>query len=781
MKSTFLILSPKNHHYYLRRFSFDFQNKANKTKNSILFLALLALSVSANAQNNQIQQDSTKVEKLQEVLLSATRAKDKTPVAFSNITKKELETTNLGQDLPILLDQLPSVVTTSDAGAGVGYTGIRVRGTDATRVNVTINGIPYNDSESQGTFWVNMPDFVSSVEDIQLQRGVGTSTNGSSAFGASLNIMTLKPSKVGYATTTNAVGSYGTRKHNISLGSGLNNNFYAETRVSKIMSDGYIDRASSDLSSYYVEGGFLNEKTSVKAIVFGGKEQTYQSWYGTPEAVVNGDKDGIQAFIDRNYSSQEEADSMLNSGRTYNYYTYDNEVDNYEQTHYQLHFTHQFDANFSANISGNYTRGKGYFEQYKDDEEVGDYFPGSLDASEEGDVIRRRWLDNNFYAVVTAFNYKLKNLNLYLGGGFNKYDGDHFGELIWDSFPISVPIRTNYYTSLGEKTDYNTYLKAEYTINSKWFAFADVQYRLVDYKSNGLSSDLVPIDVKKTYDFFNPKAGVTFSIDNYNAIYGSVAVANREPNRDDLTKNPALPNPERLLDYEFGYKLKTPKYYATANVYYMDYKDQLVLTGDLDNVGDPIRMNVAESYRAGIELQAGFKFSEQLRLDANATFSKNKINSFDYVVYDTQYDPNTYDTVSYEAVITSFEDSDISFSPSVIAGGTLVYSPVKNLNLGFISKYVGEQFLDNTSNKNKSMEAYFVNNLSASYKIKPTWIKEIAFNLLVNNIFNSEYVSNGYTYSYYYRPQGSTDDAITENFYYPQAKTNFLLGMTLKF
>ncbi|WP_372757591.1 TonB-dependent receptor [Mariniflexile sp.] len=781
MKSIFLILSPKVYNHFLRRFHVNFQIKDLKTKNNFLFLAFLMVSVSVSAQDNQTKKDSTKVEQLKEVLLSATRAKDKTPVAYSNITKEALETTNLGQDLPILLDQMPSVVTTSDAGAGVGYTGIRVRGTDATRVNVTINGIPYNDSESQGTYWVNMPDFVSSVEDIQLQRGVGTSTNGSSAFGASLNIMTLEPSEKGYATTTNTVGSFGTRKHNISLGSGLNNNFYAETRVSKIMSDGYIDRASSDLSSFYVEGGFLNELTSIKAIVFGGKETTYQSWYGTPEAVVNGDTDGIQAFIDRNYPSEAEENNLLNSGRTYNYYTYDNEVDNYEQTHYQLHLTHQFNTNFSANISGNYTRGKGYFEQYKDGEALGDYFPSNSDADEEGDVIRRRWLDNDFYAFVYSMNYKKNNLNLYLGGGYNKYDGKHFGELIWDSFPVSVPIRTNYYYNLGEKSDFNSYIKAEYTINSKWFAFADVQFRNVNYKANGLSSDLLNIDVEKTFNFFNPKAGLTFTIDNFNSIYGSLAIANREPNRDDLTKNPVLPKSERLYDFEFGYKLKNQNYYAIANLYYMNYKDQLVLTGDLDDVGDPIRENVDNSFRAGIELQAGYKLSNAFRIDANATFSQNKIKAFDYVVYDTQYDPNTYDTVSYEAVTTTYEDTDISFSPSVIAGGTLSYSPIENLNLGFISKYVGKQYLDNTSSDSKSMDAYFVNNLSASYKFQPTWIKEIAFNLLVNNLFNTEYVSNGYTYSYYYRPQGSTDDAITENFYYPQATINFLAGVTLKF
>ncbi len=759
--------------------SFIRQKLFYRMKNLFAFLALFVLSVSAFSQEKQ--QDSTTVEELKEVLLSATRAKDKTPVAFTNISKEQLESTNLGQDLPILLDQLPSVVTTSDAGAGVGYTGIRVRGTDATRVNVTINGIPYNDSESQGTFWVNMPDFVSSVEDIQLQRGVGTSTNGSGAFGASLNLKTLEPSKEGYATTTHVVGSYGTRKHNVSLGSGLKNNFYVEGRLSKIMSDGYIDRASSDLSSYYTEAGYLGEKTSIKAIVFGGKEKTYQSWYGTPEAVVNGDLVGIQAFIDRNYSSDAEAANMLYSGRTYNYYTYDNEVDDYEQTHYQLHFSHQFSDYFSANISGNYTRGKGFFEQYKDGEEVGDYFPNSPDASEEGDAIRRRWLDNHFYAFVYSLNYHKDNLNLYLGGGYNKYDGDHFGELIWDSFPVSVPIRTNYYNSLGKKRDYNTYFKVEYTIGNNWFVFADLQYRRVDYSSYGNSSDLIPIAVDEQYNFFNPKLGLTYSFNNFHSVYGSFAVANREPNRDDLTKNPTLPNPERLHDFEFGYKLKKPKYYATANLYYMNYKDQLVLTGDLDNVGDAIRMNVDKSYRAGIELQAGYKFSNKLRIDANATFSKNKIDAFDYVVYDTQYDPNTYEEVSYAPVTTSYKDTDISFSPNVVAGGTVTFSPVKNLNLALISKYVGKQYLDNTSSDSKSMDAYFVNNFNASFKLNPSWMKEIAFNLLVNNIFNEKYVSNGYTYSYYYRPENSNDAPITENFYYPQATTNFLLGVTLKF
>ncbi|MEQ3666010.1 MULTISPECIES: TonB-dependent receptor [unclassified Olleya] len=751
-------------------------------KNLFLFLTLLVLSVSVNAQDKKtVESDSTKITKLDEVLLSATRAKDKTPVAFSNITKEELESINLGQDLPVLLDQLPSVVTTSDAGAGVGYTGIRVRGSDATRVNVTINGIPYNDQESQGTFWVNMPDFVSSVEDIQLQRGVGTSTNGSGAFGASLNLKTLNPSTDGYATTTNAVGSFGTRKHNISIGSGIKNNFYAEARLSNIQSDGYIDRARADLNSYYTEAGFVNEKTSIKAIVFGGKEETYQSWYGTPEAVVNNDLEGIQAFIDRNYPSDAEAENLLNSGRTYNYYTYDNEIDSYQQTHYQLHASHQFNSIFSANISGNFTTGKGYYEQYKDGEELGDYFPNNVNASDEGDVIRRRWLDNNFTAIVYSLNYKKDKLNLYLGGGYNSYKGDHFGEVIWDSFETPIPVRSNYYFSYGDKQDFNTYLKAEYNINSNLFALLDLQYRTVDYESVGTSSDLLDINVKETYNFFNPKMGLTYRINNNSNVYGSYAVGNREPNRDDLTKNPIKPVSEQLHDFEFGYKLQNSKFYLNANLYYMDYKDQLVLTGDLDDVGDPIRQNVADSYRAGIEIQTGYKLSDQFRIDANATFSQNKIKAFDYVVYDTQYDPSTFDTVSYDAVVTTYNDTDISFSPNVIFGSTLTYSPIKNANIALLSKYVGQQYLDNTSSDSKSMDGYFVNNLNVSYRIKPTWIKEIAFNVLVNNVFNNKYVSNGYTYSYFYRPENSNDAPITENFYYPQATTNFLAGVTLKF
>ncbi len=742
----------------------------------ITLLSFLFVAFCAFSQKN-IKKDTVK---LDEVLLTAIRASKKAPIAFTNITKKELEATNLGQDLPILLNQMPSVVTTSDAGAGIGYTGIRVRGSDATRINVTINGIPFNDSESQGSYWVDLPDLTSSVEDVQLQRGVGTSTNGSGAFGASLNLKTNKASKKGYATTSHSIGSYNTRKHNISIGSGIHNNFYAEGRFSKILSDGYIDRASSDLTSFYTEAGYLTKKTSLKAIVFGGKEITYQSWYGTPKSVVDGDEVAIQAFIDRNYSSTEEAYSLLHDGRTYNHYTYDNQVDNYEQVHYQLHFTHQFTNYISANISGNYTHGKGYYEQFKDGEKVADYFPSHANASDEGDVIRRKWLDNDFYAAVYSFNYKKEAWNFNLGGSYTKYDGNHFGNVIWDSFPTAIPIRTNYYLNKGNKQDISTYVKGSYTYNN-FIAFADLQFRDVRYKANGTTADLIAINVNQQYHFVNPKVGLTYKLDNFNHVYGSFSVANREPNRDDLVKNNILPKAENLQDWEFGYKLKKPKYYFNANLYYMNYKNQLVLTGALDDVGDAVRKNVAKSYRAGIELQAGITFLEKFRIATNVTLSKNKIDNFASIIYDTQYDPNTWSTVSYEAVLTDYKNTDISFSPSIIASNTLSYEPIKKLNFSLISKYVGKQYLDNTASDSKSMDAYFVHNFSINYKIKPKWIKEIQLNLLVNNIFNAHYVSNGYTYSYYYRPQGSNDAAITEVFYYPQATANFLTGVTLKF
>lgn len=744
------------------------------------FFVVLTLLQVTPLFSQEVTKDSTKTNTLEDVIVSATRVQSKSPFAFSTIKKDQLKSTNLGQDLPVLLDQLPSVVTTSDAGTGIGYTGIRIRGSDATRVNVTLNGIPYNDAESHGTFWVNMPDFTSSVEDIQIQRGAGTSTNGSGAFGASLNLRTLKPSSESYAMISNSVGSFGTRKHTLSLSTGIKNGWYAMGRLSKISSDGFVDRASSNLKSFFTEAGYIGKKTSVKALVFGGKEITYQSWYGTPEAVVNGDITGIYAFIQRNYATPEDAYNLLTAGRKYNFYTYVNQVDNYEQNHYQLHFTHQFNDYLNASISGNFTQGKGYYEEYKAKQKVKKYFPDASNGSDVGDVIRRKWLDNDFYAIVYSLNYQKNNWTATIGGGYNKYDGNHFGQIIWDSFPTSINKDTPYYKGFGLKEDFSTFAKADYRFTEKIIGFADIQVRQVDYSATGKNGDLKALNVSKKYQFFNPKAGITFLPNNQTKIFASVAVANKEPNRDDLTKNPQEPNSEKLIDYEVGYAYNHTKWNLNVTGYYMDYKNQLVLTGAIDDTGGPIRENVAKSYRLGIELATQVKLSDKWRVDYNATISKNKIRSFDYKVADTQYDTTTYEE-SYFTVTSKYTNSDISFSPNLISSGSITYTPVKNWQISLLAKHVGKQYLDNTSNNSKKIKDYTLNNLSSTFVLHPKWISEIDFNILVNNIWNKQYESNGYTYSYYYRPLNSNDNAITENFYYPQAGINFLTGITLKF
>jgi iron complex outermembrane recepter protein len=742
-------------------------------KKSVLFLLLISSKLWSQTV------DSTKVVQLQEVLLQATRANEKAPFAFINIKQKELQKLNLGQDLPILLDQQISVVTTSDAGAGVGYTGLRIRGTDATRINVTINGIPYNDAESQGTFWVNMPDFASSVQDIQLMRGVGTSTNGSSTFGASINIKTSLPNTQAIGNTQHSVGSFGTRKHNLSLSTGLINGWYGQARISQISSDGFIDRASSNLSSYFTEMGFMNEKNWLKAIVFGGKEKTYQAWNGTPEAVAKNDRAGIQAFIDRNFISGAAADNLLNSGRSYNFYTYENETDNYEQNHYQLHFTHYFNDFWTGNISLNLTKGKGYFEQFRNNDRLSRYFENA--SNERGDVIRQRWLDNDFYASVFSLNYKKKNTGINIGGGYNQYKGKHFGDIIWNSFPTVLPINTRYYFSDAVKKDINLYGKINYLFQKKWNGFLDLQVRNVAYQTQGNNSDLMQFNINERFTFFNPKAGITYLHNDFTHFYTSVAVANREPNRDDLTKNAIKPTPEQLIDFEAGFEYKKPKFQIAVNGYFMHYINQLVLTGALDDVGDPIRENVANSYRAGIEIAAGVYLHKNLNWNGNVTISQNKINEYNYIVYDTQYDTNTFETVSYQPISTQLKNTDIAFSPNVVASSVFNFSPFKNFQAQWISKYVSEQFLDNTSNSSKKIDAYFVQNLNFSYSWKPKWVQEISFNLLINNLLSHEYESNGYTYSYFYRPQGSNDAPVTENFLYPQAEINFLSGITVSF
>jgi iron complex outermembrane receptor protein len=583
-------------------------------KNYFLFLALLVLTSSAFAQDNQTKQDSTKTEKLDEVLVKAVRVEATSPITHTNVTKKELAKRNLGQDIPVLLNFLPSVVTTTDAGAGVGYTGIRVRGINAQSTNVTINGIPYNDAESLGTFWVNLGDFASSVESLQLQRGVGTSTNGAGAFGASINVLTDAVSKESNGEISNSFGSFNTRKHTVKFSTGLlNDHIEIAGRLSNISSDGYIDRARTDLKSYFLQGSYIDDNTLIKAITFGGQEVTYQAWNGI---------DADQLAEDRTFNPSGQYTDADGNTRFY-----DNEVDNYNQDHYQLHWNQRYNNRWSTNIGLNYTYGRGYFEQYKEDEDFEDYDLAPITIGGETvnttDLIRRRWLDNDFYVLNASANYKNSEIDMIFGGSYSFYDGDHFGEIIWSEFASASEIRDRYYEGNGKKTDLSFFTKATYRLNDKVSLYGDLQFRAVDYKTSGLTSDRVPFNVDETFNFFNPKAGITYTVNTDNNLYFSYARANREPNRSDFENN-ATVKPEQLNDFELGWRHNTQKFRLNVNGYYMLYNEQLVLTGQIDNTGDPIRSNNGDSYRLGLEVDAAIALTDKFSLQPNFTISSNK-------------------------------------------------------------------------------------------------------------------------------------------------------------
>ena len=716
-------------------------------KNLFLFLTLLVLCVSTNAQQNQKSVDSTKTEKLDEVLVKAVRVDADSPITHSNISKEALSKRNLGQDIPVLLNFLPSVVTTSDAGAGVGYTGIRVRGTDATRVNVTINGIPYNDPESQGTFWVNLGDFASSTESLQLQRGVGTSTNGSGAFGASLNLLTDAFSDEASGEISNSFGSFGTRKHTVKLSTGK---LYADTersrsieisgRFSKIDSDGYVDRAFTDLKSYFLQGIYKDENTLIKALTFGNIERTYQSWFGLT------------------------ADE-LQEDRRQNPYTYENETDNYWQDHYQLHWNERLDNNWSTNLGLNYTKGKGYFEQYKPEESAADF--NNL-IEDDSDVIVRRWLDNNFYVLNANVNYKQDAIEIISGLSYSAYDGVHFGEVIWGSnLASSTNIRDHYYDGDATKNDFSIFSKATFKLAKKFTGFVDLQGRFVNYKTNGLNSDRIEFNTDSNFNFFNPKIGLTYKHCDFNSFYTSFAIANREPNRDDFKAG--ITENETLNDIELGWRYKSKKASVNTNLYYMFYQNQLVLTGELDDVGSPIRATSGKSYRVGLEVDANIQFSKLFSTSTNIAVSSNKNKDF---------------SSSINGELADLGNTNISFSPELVIGNALNFDPIQRLQLSLLSKFVGEQYMGNTNNNESILESYFVNDFNINYEIKPNKVfKSIILSGLVNNIFNKKYVSNGYFGSYDFDDSTSLTGTTTGYYagYYPQATTNFLVGATLKF
>ena len=692
----------------------------------------------------------------EEFIVAATRASSTTPTTFQTISKEEIAKRNLGQDIPILLNFTPSVVSHSDAGAGVGYTGIRIRGTDQTRINATINGIPLNDAESHGVFWVNMPDFASSVDNVQIQRGVGTSTNGAATFGASLNFQTDTRRDEAYAEVHSGVGSFNTLRNTVKAGTGLlNNRFAVDARLSKINSDGFVDRAFSDLKSFFVSGGYYGENHVLKLNVFSGQEQTYQSWWGLPE-------------------------SKLKEDRTDNYYTYENETDNYQQDHYQLIYTGKIGDNWKTNLAFHYTYGRGYYEQYREDDDFESYGLSPVEIGgefiESTDIIRRRWLDNDFYGFVGSVNYISDSgqWDVIISGGANRYDGDHFGEIIWARVAGDLNIRDRYYDNNAVKDDRNIYAKATFEVSPGLNLFGDLQVRGIDYSFLGVNDDQRIVDGQESYTFFNPKFGLSYEKGD-KTWYASFAVANREPTRSDFTDNPIteVPKPERLNNIEAGIRARSGRFTYNANFYYMDYKDQLILTGQINDVGAYIRENVASSYRAGIELDGAFQLSKQWTLGGNIAFSQNRIDEF------TEYiDDYSGSDFSQEAI--TYSDTDIAFSPNTVASAIIEFTPIKNLSINWLSKYVGQQFLDNTGNDARSLDAFFTNDIRLSYNVQPRFLKSLELNLLVNNIFNEMYEPNGYTFSYFV-PGASGRELITENFYYPQAGTNFLLGVVLKF
>ncbi|MFZ6023010.1 MAG: TonB-dependent receptor [Bacteroidota bacterium] len=689
---------------------------------------------------------------LQPLEVRSIRATDKAPFAKTNLGKEEIVKANLGQDIPFLLNQTPSVVINSDAGNGVGYTGIRIRGTDATRINVTLNGIPYNDAESMGTFFVNLPDFSSSVNSIQVQRGVGTSSNGAAAFGATINLSTNEFNEKAYSELNNSFGSFNTRKHTLKAGTGLlGKHFTLDARVSSIQSDGYIDRASSDLKSFYISGAWLSQKSSLRFNVFSGKEKTYQAWYGVAQSLLTTDRTN-------NPAGTEKAGTP-----------YDNQTDNYTQTHYQLFFNHAFNSYWSLQTAAFLTRGYGYYEEYKANQRFSNY--GLPDPIVSGvpvtrtDLVRQRWLNNYFYGQNISLQYRKKGNEFTLGGGWSTYEGDHYGTLPWLQTG-TAPAGYRYYNNPALKKDANLFAKWQQRFTDQLFGFIDIQYRHVSHHMKGFQNNPVLV-VNRDFNFFNPKFGFTYLQNNWQAFI-SYAIGQKEPNRDDFEAGISnQPRAEKLQNLELGVEYKKSNYHIAANLYYMNYVNQLVLTGQINDVGAYTRFNVSKSYRLGIELQGGWKPAEWLSVSGNLTLSKNKIRSF------TEYTDN-YDSGNQDAV--QRKNTDISFSPATVAGTQILFYPVKQFELGLIGKYVGKQYMDNSQLKRSELKAFVTQDLRAAYSFSNKIFKQVQLIGQINNLFNKLYEPNGYSYSY-----TSGGVFYTDNGYYPMAGRNFMIAVNVRF
>ncbi len=709
---------------------------------------------------------SEKTYSMDALVVKSTRSDRKTPMTYSNLNAEQIGKNNQGQDIPFILQWTPSAVVTSDAGTGIGYTGIRIRGTDATRINVTINGIPLNDAESQGTFWVNMPDFASSTNDVQIQRGVGTSTNGAAAFGASINLNTAKVNQDAYAEVNGTVGSFNTLRSNVQFGTGLlKSGFSVDGRLSKISSDGYIDRASSDLNSYFVSAAWTGQKQLLRLNVFSGHEITYQAWNGVPANLINDP-------ATRTYNSA----GTEKPGEPYH-----NEVDNYRQTHYQLIFNRGIAPAWNLNLALHYTRGLGFYEQYKAGESFADYnLQAPNDSIETTDLVRQLWLDNDFYGGVYALTYNKGKVDFSLGGGYNIYDGRHYGKLPWLQFSGDYVPGDKFYQSTSLKKDFNVYAKLNYQLARSLYAYADLQVRTINYTLEGNDRQKRDISLEDNLSFFNPKFGLSYLPNSRSTWYGSFAVANREPNRDDyLSALPNTPRPERLYDTELGYKYAGKKGALELAFFHMYYRDQLAITGQINDVGAPIKINIPKSYRLGLELSGGYQLNAMLRVQGNAAFSRNKIVSFTEFLDDYDADFNWLGQQQFVR-----KQADLALSPNLIAGAELAFSPFQkgtwtekqSLTLSLLTRYVGQQFIDNSGDVNNTLKAYSFSDLRVVYQHKGQLLRQLELSLWVNNLFNAMYSSNAWSYRYIYAGQGAVDQGL-----YPMAGRNVMLGARFRF
>jgi iron complex outermembrane recepter protein len=702
----------------------------------------------------------------QEIVVSATRASGNTPVAYAMVPGEEIKKMNNGQDLPFIIGNTPSLVETSEAGTGIGYTGFRIRGTDGSRINVTVDGVPLNDAESQQVFWVDLPDLASSVDNIQVQRGVGTSSNGAGAFGASINLLTQSLYNEPFAAINSSYGSFNSMKNTITAGTGkISDNFAMQIRYSDIKSDGYIQRTRSDNRSGDLSAIYRKNKYFLKANILLGEEHTGISWWGVPAEMLS---------VDRTYNPAGEYTDESGIVRHY-----ENESDNYWQNHYRMNFGTEFGHYLTFNIALHLTTGRGYYEEYREDQLYSDYGLPSvmIDTSEllTTDMIRRKWLSNTFYGTVWSLVYKKDRLNLTAGGGMNNYTGNHYGRIIWMRNAGNTEKDYEWYRNKARKTEISIYGKVDYLLTEKLSSYADIQYRHISYEMSGPDDDLKDLTQAHYFDFINPKAGLFLKMSPRHNAFISFSIANKEPTRSDFKEasgdSQSTPRPETLYDAEVGYSYRGQWFTTSVNIYGMIYHDQLVPTGELSNVGYPVMTNVTKSYRTGIELIAELKPAKWLDWNMNLTFSRNWIPGF--VLWYTDYNTSDW-TESYYS--KNLGTVNIAYSPEVIGQSDLAFNISEQLAVHLISKYVGKQYFDNTSSSNRMLDPYFVNNLRIDFIPKVEKIKSLEFRLLVNNIFNEQYESNGYGGVWY-------EDGIEKTwaYYFPQAGINFMVSAGIKF